>query len=335
MVGGRHVKSRPTPLLAGSMKGHAAARPFRLTPNTWRNRWVARAVILGAPLERLNYRAFALWARVVGRCASDDAVAVVRLSSDTELEILLGDFYWNRLLSNGYRYEPEVEWLLHALGDVDYTLLDCGANFGYWSAQASSATLGAHRVLAIEPLPSTYSRLERNAALNGDRFIHRRLAVHRESRQRMMIYERGSHAGASLLVAWLGNDRPLSQMHDVETICVDDLASGFSRRHADLIVKLDIEGLERLALEGASSAIEGGALFIYEDSGEDRECLVSRFVLADLGLSVFALADVGGVVPMTDVRQIARLKTSRKRGYNLVATKHGSAFWHRLSRLVK
>ena len=43
-------------------------------------------------------------------------------------------------------YEPEIDAFLRAVADVDYMLVDGGANFGLWSVLASSRVITANWV---------------------------------------------------------------------------------------------------------------------------------------------------------------------------------------------
>lgn len=102
--------------------------------------------LLSRPLGgRGHYR---LWS-LLGAVVSDHPV-VVRLSADSLFLLDLRDWYWNRLLSRDFVYEPEVEWLLRYLRGLRYTFVDAGANHGYWSIRASSDELGRQRTFAIE-----------------------------------------------------------------------------------------------------------------------------------------------------------------------------------------
>ena len=69
-----------------------------------------------------------------------------------------------------FRYEDELELLFLDSVGVDYTLLDCGANYGYWSVLVSSAPLGSHKAIAIEPSSQNFAKLKNNAEINGNRF---------------------------------------------------------------------------------------------------------------------------------------------------------------------
>ncbi|MBA5735409.1 FkbM family methyltransferase, partial [Escherichia coli] len=53
---------------------------------------------------------------------------------------------------------------------VNYTLIDCGANYGYWSVMVSSQRFGSRPSIAMEPSSRNFPRLAHNAKINGGRF---------------------------------------------------------------------------------------------------------------------------------------------------------------------
>src|ERR1700750_3064340 len=81
---------------------------------------------------------------------------VVQLNHDAAFAFPYGDGYWSKLLNRSFRYENELELLFRDSVDVDYTLLDCGANYGYWSVLVSSVPYGSHKAIAIEPSGQNY-----------------------------------------------------------------------------------------------------------------------------------------------------------------------------------
>ena len=92
-------------------------------------------------------------------------------------EFPYGDGYWSKLLNRSYHYEDELELLFQDSADVDYTLLDCGANYGYWSVLVSSKPFGAHKAIAIEPSGQNFPKLANNAKINGNRFEPMKCAI--------------------------------------------------------------------------------------------------------------------------------------------------------------
>ncbi len=70
---------------------------------------------------------------------------------------------------------------------VDYTLIDCGANFGYWSVLISSAPYGSHKAIAIEPSSQNFAKLQNNAEINGNRFEVDEVRDRRGARHRAAV----------------------------------------------------------------------------------------------------------------------------------------------------
>ena len=83
----------------------------------------------------------------------------IKLNSDATFAFPYGDGYWSKLLNRSFAYEDELELLFRDSVGVDYTLLDCGANYGYWSVLVSSAPYGSHKAIAIEPSSQNFAKL--------------------------------------------------------------------------------------------------------------------------------------------------------------------------------
>ena len=311
------------------------ARPTVLNSSRYYPAVYALAVA-GGVFARFDYRLFALASKCVGLCVPSGVRCQVELLADTRFCFELRDFYWNRLIASAFNYEPEILLVLDLFKDIPYGFVDCGANYGFWSLIASSHPFGAHRVIAIEALTSTFRWLERNVTLNARDIKTVRAAVTERPNERKIIYERGRHAGASLDEAWLGNDRPLSQTEPVETVSLDALLENnpeFAQRPR--IIKLDIEGEEVNALAGGRTALSQDAMVIYEEYGEEIECKTTKFILDSFSLRVFFVDDRKRVLNIQTIDQVRMIKTHRTRGYNFVAVTPNSIFDERLSHLAE
>ena len=108
-------------------------------------------------------------------------------SDDAIFEFPYGDGYWSKLLNRTYHYEDELELLFQDSADVDYTLLDCGANYGYWSVLVSSKPFGSHKAIAIEPSGQNFPKLANNARINGNRFEAMKCAIGAAPRHRAAV----------------------------------------------------------------------------------------------------------------------------------------------------
>ncbi len=195
--------------------------------------------------------------------------------------------------------------------------VDCGANYGYWSALLSGERFGRRPTIAIEAAPDTYSWLARNAALNGGRFATLNRAVSSRSGETVRLYG-AKHEARSIS----GGGEPVAEM---ETIALDDLLDRPELAASESIVlKLDVEGAEKAALEGARRMLEREALLIYEEHGTDRSHALSAHLRDDLGMRLFA-AEASRVRELGGLAELDSIKRSRRWGYDFFATR--SHYW--------
>ncbi len=245
--------------------------------------------------------------------------ARVQVEEDTVIGFRLNDPYWTQLLSPRYEYEPELGRLLRSLAARKYLLLDCGANLGYWSAVASSRAFGEQDCVAIEASPATFEWLKDTWRSNGERFAILNRAIHQRSDESVSV-ERPAEIGdhASVQVHLEGADGSFCDA--VETVCIVDLLSQHRRDDHELVlVKLDVEGAEIPALIGADLERNSDLAVIYEDHGSDSSHRTTQFVLKQTACEVYFLTLSGPVLRIHSAQQLTGLKTSRKKGYNLLA----------------
>jgi hypothetical protein len=144
--------------------------------NAW-ERLAAFALSSGSRVAaNFSHRGYNLCANLLRKTLSERDIAI-KLNSDATFAFPYGDGYWSKLLNRSFSYENELELLFKDSVDVDYTLIDCGANFGYWSVLVSSEPYGSHQVIAIEPSSQNFARLSKNAEINGNRFDVMKCAI--------------------------------------------------------------------------------------------------------------------------------------------------------------
>src|SRR5439155_5223946 len=166
----------------------------------------------------------------------------IKLNPDATFEFPYGDGYWSKLLNRSYHYEDELELLFSDSADVDYTLLDCGANYGYWSVLVSSKPFGSHKAIAIEPSGQNFPKLANNARVNGNRFEVLKCAI-------------GATRGTARLSGTkheafsIAGDQ--SDGEEVPVIAlVNLLDDGKVAPGGKYLIKLDVEGVEIEAMKG-------------------------------------------------------------------------------------
>lgn len=289
----------------------------------WLQLNILRAVVLAAaPLGQRGVHRVA-W-RLAGLFDARNA-AVVDLGFG-RVRVPLGDGYAVKLLSPGYRYEPEVEPIVRAAMEHGCSFIDGGANLGYWSVLASSLCDQAQRVVAVEPVPELFDLLQDNAELNGGRFLCQRAALWSEAGAELtMVSHHQRHAGSSAVhgAEKVGHDGYYATT--TPTVTIDSIVARYCRDDRPLLVKLDVEGAESAALSGARETLAGrDTIVLYEDHGSDVEHRSTRYMIEELGFRVFACSEAGPreVTAMADV---ARCKTDTVHGFNFVAFHPGSS----------
>ena len=144
--------------------------------NLW-ERTAALALVTGSKISsHFSHRGYNSCANLLRKTLPERNIAI-KLNSDAVFEFPYGDGYWSKLLNRSYHYEDELEVLFRDSADVDYTFIDCGANYGYWSVLVSSAPYGSHKVIAIEPSSQNFPKLANNASVNGNRFELMKCAI--------------------------------------------------------------------------------------------------------------------------------------------------------------
>lgn len=249
--------------------------------------------------ERLGIRGAPTILRQLAKLPSNrHRIANVRLHSGQLIWFPAYDHYWCRALWAGATYEADVEWAFRALG-AGRTLIDCGANIGYWSVRAPE--FGFTRVIAVEANEELLPILRQNVTQVDGTVYH--AAVHSTSGKSMFLDVGLGHAPASLGEAGM----------PVTSICLNDIARDF----ASPVVKLDVEGAEIEAIKGAS---ELDADFVFEDwSGAGMP--VTAYLL-DEGYNIYGFSGrverIGSVEEALDFN--ART-TSRYAPSNFVGTR--------------
>jgi len=310
---------------------------FDTEENNARNKAVAHAIsIFGYVLAPIRHRLYYRITRILGRLVGKHITCILHLRMDALFRFCLYDPYWNRLLCEKYKYEGEIEHVLKAFRGINYSFIDCGANYGYWSILVSSEDFGSKPAFAIEAVKSTYLFLEINQKLNNNRFrtLHRAIGLDSGKQVTIGYPASGLHSHAGATTVFSERTGGGMSYETVETISINDMIAKFEIGNNSLIIKLDVEGVEVDALKGAPDLFDRDLICIYEDHGNDSECTVSQYLM-NRGLAIFYVDDSKIVRQIFDWWEIRGLKTQRSRGYNFFATSYNSQFFGHLNELTK
>jgi FkbM family methyltransferase len=286
--------------------------------NLW-ERTAALALAAGAKISsHFSHRGYIGCANLLRKALSERNIAV-KLNQDATFEFPYGDGYWSKLLDRSYHYEDELELLFRHSRDVEYTLLDCGANYGYWSVLVTSKPFGPHRAIAIEPSSDNFAKLANNAEVNGNRFETMKCAIGATkgtARLSGTKHEAFSIAGSTDV-----------RGEEVPVIALDDLLSdGKIAAGGKYLIKLDVEGVEIDAIKGGKKLLAGDSVIMCEEHGNDPDHTVSRYILEQTPLKLIVYDPRSNrLETVTELSILDRIKVSTHVGYNVFGT--SSAFW--------
>jgi FkbM family methyltransferase len=285
--------------------------------NPW-ERLAAVALTLGSKVgANFSHRGYNMCANLLRTTLPERGIQI-KLNPDAIFEFPYGDGYWSKLLNRTYHYEDELELLFQDSADVDYTLLDCGANYGYWSVLVSSKPFGSHKAIAIEPSGQNFPKLANNAAINGNRFEAMKCAI-------------GATRGTARLSGTkheafsIAGDQ--SDGEEVPVVALDNLLDdGKIAPGGKYLIKLDVEGVEIEAMKGGARLMQGDSVLLCEEHGNDPRHTVSRYILEQTPLKLIVYDPRSNrLETVTDLSILDRIKVSTHVGYNVFGT--ASAFW--------
>ena len=285
--------------------------------NAW-ERLAAVALTLGSKVgSNFSHRGYNMCANLLRTTLPERGIQV-RLNPDAVFEFPYGDGYWSKLLNRSFSYENELELLFRDSADIDYTLLDCGANYGYWSVLVSSKPFGSRKAIAIEPSRQNFPKLANNVAINGNRFEAMKCAI-------------GSARGTARLSGTkheafsIAGDQ--TDGEEVPVLALDNLLDdGKVAANGKFLIKLDVEGVEIEAMKGGARLMQGDSVLLCEEHGNDPAHTVSRYILEQTPLKLIVHDPRSNrLETVTDLSILDRIKVSSHVGYNVFGT--ASAFW--------
>ncbi|MGH6680100.1 MAG: FkbM family methyltransferase [Bradyrhizobium sp.] len=286
--------------------------------NLW-ERTAAMALATGSKISsHFSHRGYIACANLLRKALPERNIAI-KLNADAIFEFPYGDGYWSKLLDRSFRYEDELELLFRYSADVDYSLIDCGANYGYWSVLVSSRPFGSHKVIAVEPSSQNFAKLANNAKVNGSRFELMQCAI---GAGRGTAHLSGAKHEAFSIAG--GED---ASGEDVPVIALDDLLDdGKLSESGKYLIKLDVEGVEVEAIKGGARLLQTDSVILCEEHGSDPEHTVSRYILEQTPLKLIVYDPRSErMETVTELSILDRIKVSTNIGYNVFGT--ASAFW--------
>lgn len=202
-----------------------------------------------SPIEKGRWRLLR-WALALSqRTKFEHELRVFKTRSGFLMNVDLGDWLGRHVFVSG-EYEPATTAVMEALLQPGDTMLDIGANAGYFTLLAAQRVGPQGTVIAFEPMPSVNAILRKNIELNSLAQVQVRTeALYCEDG--VMSFNEGpaDHCGISSL-------RAIDRVSNTIRVVT---ARGDNVLAADLpiaLIKIDIEGAELHALQGLEQTLK-------------------------------------------------------------------------------
>lgn len=209
-------------------------------------------------------------------------------------------------------FEPEVSQLAETLVRPGDTVVDVGANIGYYTCSFGRCVGPTGRVLAFEADPNICGLLRDNIMINNIFGWTSYSNVAISSKQgTLKMYRRILFQGNTSIIrvppAILSAYGDTDEEFEIPCASLDNLLHEYDRPIA--LIKIDVEGSERLVLEGMRGLVERNpgiriilewALWTIRDSGSTPEEMWD--LLRGMDLRVFK---IGQTVEAIDLPQLA------------------------------
>jgi FkbM family methyltransferase len=140
------------------------------------------------------------------------------------------------------------------------TIIDLGANIGYFTLLAARLVGEKGRVYSFEPEPKNFKYLKKNIELNGYKNVFPQNKAVSDKNGKIKLYICHYDSGHHTINQHKGIDsckpdfKDKEEFVEIETVRLDDFLEG--REQKVDVMKIDIEGAEMLALSGMDKTIK-------------------------------------------------------------------------------
>ncbi|HEV2249757.1 MAG TPA: FkbM family methyltransferase [Candidatus Limnocylindria bacterium] len=233
-------------------------------------------------------------------------MTVVRMQRGFELELDLRDPL-QRHLAAEREYEPEVSWIYPYLLRTGDAFVDGGAHIGYLTLLGSSCVGPTGSVHSFEPVPLTHDALACNVARNHARNVRlNRVAL--GPRAGTLELELPIDPRGEGILAWGATAIQVGRgaVERVPMTALDEYAER-ARLRSIRVLKLDLEGAELGALEGARGLLRARRVehlivelntYLLDLAGERYD--ERRALLASYGYRCYQLTKSGRIVAQAE-----------------------------------
>ena len=199
-------------------------------------------------------------------------------------------------------YEPRDTAFIGRVVRPGDTVVDVGANIGYYTCYLARLVGPRGHVLAFEPAPDLIGILRENVTFNGYANVQLENKAVTEKTGPLTLYMEAGRPEDNRIFKD-GKDPAVRSEHKVVGICLDDVP--FLRAHPPAFIKMDIQGAEIFAIRGMRRLLRDSpevcVLLEYWPYGLIRAGFRPEELVEELraaGLEVRRVSENGRLVPV-------------------------------------
>ena len=196
-----------------------------------------------------------MYSTVIAGMQTGEPVTINNYKINVLQESCKGGWIGANILIRG-SYEPGTTYVFKQVLKEGMVAIDVGAHMGLYTLFASKLVGENGIVLAVEPSEREFCRLKANLELNhvtNVRLI--RVAVSNRRSEAVLLIASEEHSGHNTLGDFAYDSTRLEGKQLVRTGRLDDIVQQEGLSRID-VIKMDIEGSELFALEGASNTLK-------------------------------------------------------------------------------
>ena len=194
-------------------------------------------------------------------------------------------------------YEPIETQILLTLSQFSRTILDIGANIGYYAVVLGKNLQSGSHLFSFEPFPAAYEQLIANVHLNNLSGKVTALPIALSNKEGVAELHIPIVSGTSAASMRILHPDENNNNVNVKTRCLDNVAQDLQIQDIDLI-KIDVEGAEWLAFQGGWQTVVKNKPVIFAELlrkwsagfGYHPNEVVSA--LREIGYSCYGVSDV-------------------------------------------
>ena len=157
--------------------------------------------------------------------------------------------------------EQQLKYIMEKETKKGDTIIDLGANIGYYVLLELSLIGNKGKIYALEPSSRNYSLLEKNIALNNAQYVVKTFKLAGGDCVKTEKFYLSEHSNLNTFIKDLYNSGEKSKginENDYEMVDIVDMSTFIQDKEHVNMIRMDIEGFEVEVLSGLRKAIEDG-----------------------------------------------------------------------------